>query len=505
MVATWLTPGKGKKRPAMLYWRAHKNYILFVVAFAVFTDMFLYGMIVPVAPTALQNRVGLDADQQQQWTSILLALYGASLLATSPLTGYLADRIQSRQWPLLFGLVALAISTALLCIGTSLGLWIAGRILQGASTAVVWTAGLALLADTMDSQTLGQSMGYVGMAMTLGLMCGPLIGGVLYQKGGYYSVYGLAFGLIGVDILARVVMIERKDAIPWFKAEEVSLSEDQGQERVSAEKPPSNNIAPRSIAPTPEPEATTQAAAAPPPPPTPSARRFGRLRTLLNSSRLMVSIWTYLIVSLAVTSFDSVLPLFVEETFLWKQTAQGLIFIAISVPSFLDPVVGWIVDKWPLAGRFVCSGALFASVPILVCLRFVDENTIGDKVLLCALLALAGLCVACLMPPVMVEVSCVVNEKEAAAPNVFGEGGAMALAYGVLNSAWAAGSIIGPFFAGFIRDDAGWGTMAWALSILTGVTGVPVLMFLGGFIGKKRVKKASNEQEQEWEQEQEQA
>jgi len=105
----------------------------------------------------------------------------------------------------------------------------------------------------------------------------------------------------------------------------------------------------------------------------------------------------------------------------------------------------------------------------------------------------------------MVEVSCVENEKGAAAPNVFGEGGAMALAYGVLNSAWAAGSIIGPFFAGFIRDDAGWGTMAWALSILTGVTGVPVLMFLGGFIGKKRVKKASNEQEQEWEQEQEQA
>lgn len=421
------------------------------------------------------------------------------------MTGYLADRIQSRQWPLLFGLIALAISTALLCIGTSLGLWIAGRILQGVSTAVVWTAGLALLADTMDSQTLGQSMGYVGMAMTLGLMSGPLIGGVLYQNGGYYSVYGLAFGLIGIDILARVVMIERKDAIPWLKTEEASLSEDQDQGHASAEKPPTNDIAPRSIAPTPEPEPpATQAA-----PPPPSTRRFGRLRTLLNSSRLMVSIWTYLIVSLAVTSFDSVLPLFTEETFLWKQTAQGLIFIAISVPSFLDPVVGWIIDKWPSAGRFICSGALLASVPILVCMRFVDENTIRDKVLLCALLALAGLCVACLMPPVMVEVSCVVNEKEAAAPNVFGEGGAMALAYGVLNSAWAAGSIIGPFFAGFIRDDAGWGTMAWALSILTGFTGIPVLMFMGGFIGKKRVKKANEEQGQgqgqEQEQEQEQA
>lgn len=37
MVATWLTPGKGTKRPALLHWRAHPNYILFVVVFAVFT------------------------------------------------------------------------------------------------------------------------------------------------------------------------------------------------------------------------------------------------------------------------------------------------------------------------------------------------------------------------------------------------------------------------------------------------------------------------------------
>ena len=68
----------------------------------------------------------------------------------------------------------------------------------------------------------------------------------------------------------------------------------------------------------------------------------------------------------------------------------------------------------------------------------------------------------------------------------------MALAYGVLNSAWAAGSIIGPFFAGFIRDDAGWSTMTWALAILTGVTGVPVLLFLGGHLWRREAK-SSNE------------
>ena len=70
----------------------------------------------------------------------------------------------------------------------------------------------------------------------------------------------------------------------------------------------------------------------------------------------------------------------------------------------------------------------------------------------------------------------------------------MALAYGLLNAAWAAGSIIGPFFAGFIRDDAGWSTMTWALSILTGVTGVPVLLLLGGHFWRRGVKNPDDNQ-----------
>jgi MFS family permease len=71
-------------------------------------------------------------------------------------------------------------------------------------------------------------------------------------------------------------------------------------------------------------------------------------------------------------------------------------------------------------------------------------------------------------------------DKEEKTPQIFGPGGAMALAYGVLNAAYAAGSVVGPFFAGFVRDSAGWGTMTWALALLTGVSGVPVFLFVGG-------------------------
>ena len=99
--------------------------------------MFLYGIIVPVIPFALQSRSDVEQDKVQYWVSVLIAIYGASLLAFSPVCGWLADRGSSRRSPLLFGLFALLGSTVLLQLGNSIDVLIAGRVLQGASAAVV--------------------------------------------------------------------------------------------------------------------------------------------------------------------------------------------------------------------------------------------------------------------------------------------------------------------------------------------------------------------------------
>lgn len=99
--------------------------------------MFLYGIIVPVIPFALQSRSDVEQDKVQYWVSVLIAIYGASLLAFSPVCGWLADRGSSRRSPLLLGLLALLGSTILLQLGNSTGILIAGRVLQGASAAVV--------------------------------------------------------------------------------------------------------------------------------------------------------------------------------------------------------------------------------------------------------------------------------------------------------------------------------------------------------------------------------
>ncbi|RDW76780.1 MFS transporter [Aspergillus mulundensis] len=481
MMFTALGARQANQRPFLLQWRASKGFIIFVVVFAVFTDILLYGIIVPVTPTALHERAGISEGDEQSWTSVLLGLYGGALLTCSLLAGYLADRIESRRWPLIHGLVALGASTALLCVGTHIGLWIAGRLCQGASAAIVWTVGCALIVDTVDKDALGQALGYIGMGMTFGLMGGPLVGGALYEHGGYYSVFALAFALIALDIVFRIVMVERKDAVQWLQGEE------QIQPQVPVVAVPQQSESDTDI----EGQKGKQSLQAPSPQdtpiPTPTAEQPARKQkcavlTLLASSRMLVALWAYFILSVLLTSFDSVLPLFVEETFHWAQTAQGLIFIPLTFPHIIGPAVGYINDRFPASRRYVAGGAFFGTVPALVCLRFVSENSMHDIVILCALLALIGTCIAAMFAIILAEICYVVQEKEEANPRAWGKGGAIALAYGMSNAAFAGGSLAGPFLAGFVREHQGWGTMAWVLALIVGLTGFPVLGFMGGWI-----------------------
>lgn len=90
-----------------------------------------------------------------------------------------------------------------------------GRALQGFSAAAVWVVGLAMLVDTVGEDRMTESMGYVSLATVGGLLTAPVLGGVVYEKGGYYSVFVVAFTFIALDILLRLLVIERSSAAQW--------------------------------------------------------------------------------------------------------------------------------------------------------------------------------------------------------------------------------------------------------------------------------------------------
>jgi MFS family permease len=205
--------------PYLLKWRSSRAFILLTICIAVFTDTFLYGIIVPVIPFALSTRIGVAKASIQSWTSISLACYGAALLVCSPITGFYADRSSSRRLPLLVGLLALAGATLMLCLAQTVSLLLIARILQGCSAALVWTVGLALLVDTVGQKDIGKALGYTSISMSVSILGAPVLGGVVYEKAGYYAVYYMAFGIVALDILLRLLLIEKKIARQWLPEE----------------------------------------------------------------------------------------------------------------------------------------------------------------------------------------------------------------------------------------------------------------------------------------------
>jgi MFS family permease len=135
--------------------------------------------------------------------------------------------------------------------------------------------------------------------------------------------------------------------------------------------------------------------------------------------------------------------------------------------------------------RWLATIGFIASLPFWILLRLVTHNTMGQKILLCALLFLIGTCIAVIMTPLIAEFTYVVVAKEKQQPGLFGASGAYAQAYGLFNTAWAAGCIVGPIWAGFIQAKAGWSTVTWTLGVLSAVSALPIMAYTGRLISKK--------------------
>ena len=79
----------------------------------------------------------------------------------------------------MFGLVALAGTTITFWVATTVSVLVIARVLQGVSGAVVGMVGMAFVVDTAKKNERGLAMGYVSMALTIGVVAGPLIGGIV--------------------------------------------------------------------------------------------------------------------------------------------------------------------------------------------------------------------------------------------------------------------------------------------------------------------------------------
>ncbi|GET04257.1 MFS transporter [Rhizophagus clarus] len=169
--------------------------VIFVAAIALFTDMIVYGIVVPILPLIVYEKLGRDSKS----IGFLFGCYAIGLLSATPIFAVLSDKYRTRRIPMMFGAAG------------------------GAS----WTLSLAMLADRFGSgPRLGVVMGTVLSANTLGAIIGPLIGGVLYQYWGYSAPFLFCAILAFGGFLTISMIIEPTDLSAYQNVDENSIIDD---------------------------------------------------------------------------------------------------------------------------------------------------------------------------------------------------------------------------------------------------------------------------------------
>ena len=464
--------------PWGLYWRSHTLFIVSTVGIGLFTDLFLYGLIVPILPFILRDRVSLPPSQIQSHVSGLLAAYAGASVLCSPPAGIIADWVTSRQTPFLAGLFALLGATLMLCLGQNVPVLVIARVLQGISAAVVWTIGLALVLDTVGPENLGKTIGSIFGFISIGELAAPVLGGVIYRKAGYWGVFGLGLALIAVDFIMRLLLIEKKNAAKYADTKTPNgepYTQQQDQEPESGDTNDQEQEEGESL-PLLKKEPLDSFKV---PPNQPAAIRFFPLLYCLSDPRLLTALLLAFIQATLLSTFDATIPTVAESYFGYNSLSAGLLFIALVLPYLLlGPLAGWAVDAYGTKPAAVLGFSYL--VPMLVLLRLVHPGSKPQIIIYCALLALCGIGLAVIGSPSIVEASNVVQAYDRANEGFFGPGGPYAQLYGLNSMVFSAGLTLGPLLSGALKDSVGYGNMNAVVAALCALTAALSAAFVGG-------------------------
>lgn len=345
--------------------------------------------------------------------------------------------------PFIFGLLALGATTVLFAVGTTLPILLIARILQGLSGAITFTIGFTLLFDAVGKEGIGRATGYTSMSLSLGILTGPVAGGLLYEYGGYVHVFIPAFVLIAVDIVLRLMVVYEKRADSTKLGEPITETE------------PLLGKADPTIARSP-------------------------VLIMLSSARFMVALLSLFTINSFSNGFDGVLPVYVYQTFGIRPSQVAALFLILAVPSLFSPVTGALTDRF--GAKWPAMAGLGLMIPSLILLRLIIPGVTAPFAKLAALLFSLGSAITITNPPLITEITSAVREIEQARPGIFGPHGAFAQAYGLLGCSFAAGSLIGPLYAGFVKEKFGWPAMALLMGILSSISLVFVFVVTGGSI-----------------------
>lgn len=455
---------------------------------ALFTDMVVYGVVVPILPDIVKSRLGGTPRE----VGLLFACYAIGLLASTPVFAIMSDKYQNRRIPMMVGMLGLAVATVGFSLASNYWVLILARIGQGSAGGASWTIGLGLLADVYPPDNLGVVMGATMTANAVGFMLGPMVGGYLYEYHGYSAPFIFCAGLAILDFMCIVFIAEpekKKVAVVKVDHDEGASSSaiEQEVDGLTVHEPSMTTVVAveRIAAAISDPlhaqeilddglhhqdhvekkNATLHQAD--------GSSGFSSCYGATSSSASsrssvndapsneiagidvsmfeIASNWTITCCLLATfvaasvfSGLEPVLPLYLEELLGAGPTQTGLIFLAAIFPTLFSSVIGYYADK---VGHFYIS-LLGMAIFAVATFSLSVPKTFLTFILP---LALFGLGSSTILTPLLPAMADVVNKK--------GWNG-YAKTYALYNMTYSLSMAVGPILAGFIFEDFGfWWTM----------------------------------------------
>jgi len=117
--------------------------------------------------------------------------YLVTITTTLLLWGYVGDRL-GQQRIYAAGLAVFSAGAGACSLASSLSFLVAARFVQAIGAACMMACGPAIIRQTFPSEKLGKALGSIGIAVSFGLMTGPLVGGILIDVFSWRALFLLS-------------------------------------------------------------------------------------------------------------------------------------------------------------------------------------------------------------------------------------------------------------------------------------------------------------------------
>jgi DHA1 family tetracycline resistance protein-like MFS transporter len=172
-----------------------------LVFFVIVVDLIGFGIVIPILPF-LSPHLGGGTDD----VAFILVSYSVTAALVAPLWGRLSDRL-GRRLILFICLLGGAASHFLLAASDALWMVYLARAVAGAMAGSLPVA-TALIADASTPDQRSRAMGLIGRAFGIGLILGPVIGGVLARSETDFALPCIFAGVLSASaaVLALVLL-----------------------------------------------------------------------------------------------------------------------------------------------------------------------------------------------------------------------------------------------------------------------------------------------------------